>query len=59
MTFSKITDYALRVLTLIAHAKEKMYTSAFLNDELIIRKKNLVILLTDLSKYKLIKSITF
>ncbi|MCU0406259.1 MAG: Rrf2 family transcriptional regulator [Ignavibacteriaceae bacterium] len=57
MTFSKTTEYALRVLVLMAQDTDKMYTSALLHDELNIPKKYLQRLLTDLSKSKLIKSI--
>ena len=55
MTFSKTTEYALRVLVLMAQDTEKMYTSAYLHNELKIPKKYLQRLLTDLSKNKLIK----
>ena len=57
MTFSRTTEYALRVLVLMAQDTEKMYTSAYLHNELKIPKKYLQRLLTDLSKNKLIKSI--
>ena len=57
MTLSKTTEYALRVLTLMANDAEKMYSSAYLHDNLQIPKKYLQRLLTDLSKNGLIKSI--
>lgn len=57
MTLSKTTEYALRVLTLMASDKEKMYTSAYLHTKLKIPKKYLQRLLTDLSKNGLISSI--
>lgn len=57
MTLSKTTEYALRVLALMAQDTEKMYSSAQLHNELKIPKKYLQRLLTDLSKNKLIKSI--
>jgi Rrf2 family transcriptional regulator, iron-sulfur cluster assembly transcription factor len=57
MTLSKTTEYALRVLALMAADTEKMYTSAFLHSELKIPKKYLQRLLTDLSKNDLIRSI--
>jgi Rrf2 family transcriptional regulator, iron-sulfur cluster assembly transcription factor len=56
MTLSKTTEYALRVLALMAADKNKMYTSAFLHSELKIPKKYLQRLLTDLSKNGLISS---
>ncbi|NWF88076.1 MAG: Rrf2 family transcriptional regulator [Ignavibacteriaceae bacterium] len=57
MTLSKTTEYALRVLTLMASDTEKMYTSAYLHSKLKIPKKYLQRLLTDLSKNGLISSI--
>ena len=57
MTLSKTTEYALRVLALMAADTEKMYTSAFLHSKLKIPKKYLQRLLTDLSKNGLISSI--
>ena len=57
MTFSKTTEYALRVLVLMTQDTDRLYTSAILHDELKIPKKYLQRLLTDLSKNKLIKSI--
>lgn len=57
MTFSKTTEYALRVLAMMAQDTEKMYSSAQLHNELKIPKKYLQRLLTDLSKNKLIKSL--
>lgn len=57
MTFSKTTEYALRVLAMMAQDTDKMYTSANLHEELKIPKKYLQRLLTDLSKNNLIKSI--
>jgi Rrf2 family transcriptional regulator, iron-sulfur cluster assembly transcription factor len=57
MTLSKTTEYALRVLALMAADSEKMYTSAFLHSKLKIPKKYLQRLLTDLSKNGLISSI--
>lgn len=57
MTLSKTTEYALRVLTLMAADTEKMYTSAYLHSKLKIPKKYLQRLLTDLSKNELIRSI--
>jgi Rrf2 family protein len=56
MTLSKTTEYALRVLTLMASDTEKMYTSAYLHSKLKIPKKYLQRLLTDLSKNGLISS---
>jgi Rrf2 family iron-sulfur cluster assembly transcriptional regulator len=57
MTLSKTTEYALRILTLMASDPEKMYSSLYLHDKLNIPKKYLQRLLTDLSKNGLIKSI--
>ncbi len=57
MTLSKTTEYALRILTLMASDTEKMYSSLYLHDKLNIPKKYLQRLLTDLSKNGLIKSI--
>lgn len=57
MTLSKTTEYALRILTLMASDKEKLYSSLYLHDKLNIPKKYLQRLLTDLSKNGLIKSI--
>jgi len=57
MTLSKTTEYALRVLTLMASDTEKIYSSIYLHDKLKIPKKYLQRLLTDLSKNRLIKSI--
>lgn len=57
MTFSKTTEYALRVLAMMALDTDKMLTSALLHKELKIPKKYLQRLLTDLSRNGLIKSI--
>ena len=57
MTLSKTTEYALRILTLMASDPEKMYSSLYLHDKLNIPKKYLQRFLTDLSKNGLIKSI--
>lgn len=57
MTLSKTTEYALRILTLMASDKEKMFSSLYIHDKLKIPKKYLQRLLTDLSKNGLIKSI--
>ncbi len=57
MTLSKTTEYALRILTLMASDTEKMYSSVQLYGKLKIPKKYLQKLLTDLSKNGLIKSI--
>lgn len=57
MTLSKTTEYALRVLTLMASDTDKVYTSAYLHGKLKIPKKYLQRLLTDLSKNGLITSI--
>jgi len=57
MNLSKTTQYALRILALMAEEAEKMYSSAYLYSELNIPKKYLQRLLTDLSKNGLIKSI--
>jgi Rrf2 family protein len=57
MTLSKTSEYALRILTLMANDTEKKYSSLYLHDKLKIPKKYLQRLLTDLSKNGLIKSI--
>ena len=57
MTFSKTTEYALRVLALMAGEEKKLHSSLELYKELKIPKKYLQRLLTDLSKSGLIKSI--
>lgn len=57
MTFSKTTEYALRVLALMAGDDKKLYSSLELHKKLKIPKKYLQRLLTDLSKSGLIKSI--
>jgi len=57
MTLSKTSEYALRVLALMANDTEKKYSSLYLHDKLKIPKKYLQRLLTDLSKNGLIKSI--
>ena len=57
MTFSKTTEYALRVLALMAGEEKKLHSSLELHKELKIPKKYLQRLLTELSKSGLIKSI--
>ena len=57
MNLSKTTQYALRILNLMAEDAEKMYSSVYLYSELNIPKKYLQRLLTDLSKNGLINSI--
>ena len=57
MTLSKTTEYALRILTLMAGENEKKFSSLYIHNELKIPKKYLQRLLTDLSKYGLIKSL--
>ena len=57
MTLSKTTEYALRILTLMAAENEKKFSSLYIHNELKIPKKYLQRLLTDLSKYGLIKSL--
>ena len=50
MTLSKTTEYALRVLALMAGDDKKLHSSLELHKELKIPKKYLQRLLTDLSK---------
>jgi DNA-binding IscR family transcriptional regulator len=50
MTLSKTTEYALRILTLMAAENEKKFSSLYIHSELKIPKKYLQRLLTDLSK---------
>ena len=57
MTFSRTTEYALRVLSFIAHGEKEYYSSAHLHARLKIPKKYLQRLLTKLSKKGLIKSV--
>jgi Rrf2 family protein len=57
MQFSKTTTYALRILTLMAGNPAKMYTSTQLNKTLIIPKKYLQRLLTDLTRSGIVISI--
>ena len=56
MTLSKTTEYALRILTLMASDTKKMHSSIYLHNKSKIPKKYLQRLLTDLSKSGLIKS---
>ena len=56
MTLSKTTEYALRLLTLMASDTKRMHSSIYLHNKLKIPKKYLQRLLTDLSKSGLIKS---
>ena len=57
MTFSKTTEYALRVLALMGGDDKKIHSSLEIHKKLKIPKKYLQRLLTDLSKSDLIKSI--
>lgn len=57
MTFSKTTEYALRVLAFMAGDKELMYSANSLHKQLKIPKKYLQRLMTDLTKSGLITSV--
>jgi Rrf2 family transcriptional regulator, iron-sulfur cluster assembly transcription factor len=57
MTFTKTTEYALRVLTFMADDPSLMYSSDYLFKQTDIPKKYLQRLLTDLSKNNLLVSI--
>ena len=57
MTFTKTTEYALRVLTFMADDQSLMYSSDYLYKQMKIPKKYLQRLLTDLSKNNLLVSI--
>lgn len=57
MNFSKTTEYALRVVTLLAGKPEELFSSDSLYRKLKIPKKYLQRLLTGLSKRGLIESI--
>jgi Rrf2 family transcriptional regulator, iron-sulfur cluster assembly transcription factor len=56
MTFSKTTEYALRILTLMVVEEKEKYSSDYIHKQLKIPKKYLQRLLTILSKSGLIKS---
>ena len=56
MTLSKTTEYALRILTLMAKEEREIFSSDYLHQQLQIPKKYLQRLLTDLAKNGLIKS---
>jgi Rrf2 family protein len=57
MTFSKTTEYALRILVYMASEKDKLLSSNTLHNHLKIPKKYLQRLMTDLSKNGLIISV--
>ena len=57
MNLTRTTQYALRILSLMASDPNKVYTSIYLYKKLEIPKKYLQRLLTDLSKNSLIESI--
>jgi Rrf2 family protein len=56
MTFSKTTEYALRILAFMAVDEKEQYSSDFIHKKLKIPKKYLQRLLTLLSRNGLIKS---
>jgi Rrf2 family transcriptional regulator, iron-sulfur cluster assembly transcription factor len=56
LTFSKTTEYALRILTLMVREEKEHYTSAYIYKKLKVPKKYLQRLLTLLAKKGLIKS---
>lgn len=56
MEFSKTTSYALRTLALMAAEEKELFTADYLHKQLKLPKKYLQRLLTDLSKYGLVKS---
>ncbi len=56
MNFTKTTEYALRILSYMSLHEDELHTSEQLSEKLLIPKKYLQRLLTDLSKSGFLKS---